>query len=647
MEYTPTPTVVYQKPRSQKSYVEATVDAGKKVTELFRGGLSWMRGTELPPPVEHPDMVKITCAKFVDLELVPDKMTPCLIFGSNKGFEVWDLTHAGKDQPGGTEKITELVCQLEQPIQQIYALPRHPEVALSPMIAYVTAEKPDTLAIRSLGCPSDQVYYPVGFGEHIVNVLANQRAIVVVGSSHCVLIDPVSWRIRYRIPIYHGIEDREQQINTTGCVALGSRFLAFQSQPGPRRRVSAGLNSSVQGTSLLQSAAAAATSAKFLVSGTETRESPPGGGEITIIDLEIATREESDYFKRDQTESTLIDVYDEPDVVRRDEPIENHFRIISKFVVDGGYALSAIEFDPSGALLAAATGNGMGLTIYPVMCSAHYHPTISVKPILSLQRGVTAAVIKHISFSLDSSLIECVSNHRTTHIWAPRADFFEHSACNLSSPIPTEKLKSSSLSREPFSNFGGVNHILPRDSVHYKMLNFDDSGILSLYYLKVAPTTDSQGKTGHAWNITPSKHEWNILEDIKDPMNHRKRENYLFRQQRENGQPIQHSIFKPEAGSPGNSHWYSEVEYQTCSITIDRFREAMPMPSWKNPSMTVKINRAFDDPRYKDAPLIPHQESIFAKIEWEDVSNSKVIQGNNNGQMDDLGISKYVWPNPI
>lgn len=85
--------------------------------------------------------------------------------------------------------------------------------------------------------------------------------------------------------------------------------------------------------------------------------------------------------------------------------------------------ISALCFDPSGTLLVTASIHGRSINIFRIMPSSHGSaseagPNGTYVHLYKLQRGITNAVIKDISFSDDSEWIMISSSRGTSHFFA-------------------------------------------------------------------------------------------------------------------------------------------------------------------------------------------------------------------------------------
>jgi hypothetical protein len=81
--------------------------------------------------------------------------------------------------------------------------------------------------------------------------------------------------------------------------------------------------------------------------------------------------------------------------------------------------ISAMTFDPSGTLLLTTSVQGTHLNIYQIMPSSNGKvASKNIRHIYRLFRGITAARLKDVQFSINSKWVAVSSTHGTTHLFA-------------------------------------------------------------------------------------------------------------------------------------------------------------------------------------------------------------------------------------
>jgi len=618
------PKIVYPQEKHERTYGESLASLGGLATSLIWGA------SNSPPP---DDKDHVTTAKFVDIELAVGTKTPCLLVGYENGFQVWDLTHTDKEptpagspvdgrkeaNPPALGKITELfsLSQSGFDLKQIYVLPRQPPDPMiqspytaedAPFVAVVTGKEPSKLILY--GICSGKNYAILSSDEPIIDVLSNLNVVVLVTASCALILNSSTYQLKYKIPMYAGNKI------TKGVATLGPRWLAYQcSLPSPSRlrRNSAGAPTSGSPTfavtgntnaemawSVLDQGVRAAVGVGVKVGAqivqravaSDTLQST-GGGYVTIIDVthQRNNPDEEDP-KSDVDEPSLIHYYQQEDQ-KNGIPVDlhNHFQIIAHFKaeIDKEGALSAMCFDHSGSLLAVASEQGDRISIFQIDRGN------VVNPLYFLTRGHTAAIIKQLSFSVDSKLIELTSDHGTTHVYGLGQ------IQPIGNTVPKDSPKLAMIKSNPTPanedvQFGGANRFLPKKTTFYKVLNFGLPGVLSLYHLDLAMVQNQP-----AVKVIPV-HEWLLQREKKWP-------SYQFKAKPAHEGDFLHSFMKKEPDQHPTS-WFSNIEAYTTT--------AQHTPLWKTEHFKLMTCDVEDPPNWS-VPLL--QDTYYQQIEWKEIGN--------------------------
>ncbi|KAF0690109.1 Aste57867_18503 [Aphanomyces stellatus] len=122
-------------------------------------------------------------------------------------------------------------------------------------------------------------------------------------------------------------------------------------------------------------------------------------------------------------------------------------------------AITALAFDPSGLLLAAASADGQTL---------HVHRVLDQTLLYRLHRGITPARIRHLSFSLDAKWLSATTSRGTTHLYAVRPDGgavggHSHALLNLNDPAQLTAWQAAAAREQQARDFGSA---VPPAAVH-------------------------------------------------------------------------------------------------------------------------------------------------------------------------------------
>eukprot|EP01114_Cavostelium_apophysatum_P014619 TRINITY_DN3834_c0_g1_i3.p1 TRINITY_DN3834_c0_g1~~TRINITY_DN3834_c0_g1_i3.p1 ORF type:complete len:627 (-),score=105.11 TRINITY_DN3834_c0_g1_i3:115-1995(-) len=310
------------------------------------------------------------------------------------GFQIWDVENG--------DNVQEILSKREGPIKFLKILPtsskpetaQHPLFDKRPIVAVVSA------ADASSTFPNTQVkLYSLKTNEHlsvlrfrteVFSVLCSDKILLVVLRDHIYAFDAVTMKTVVTLNCF------ASPMPYCGAAALGPRWIAY---PG---------NQPVH-TNRTQSA-----SDKFVEVAKDVAKDFAASiyqlGQKTIAEYmypndppQVSSAPKSVNQEAEQAAGTVV-IYD---VVSQETVV--HFQAHQ-------HSLSALAFDPSGTLLVTSSIGGHNFHVFqitPKMAGVHQN----YRHMYTLQRGLTNAIIQHISFSDDSRWI-AVSSQRTTHIFA-------------------------------------------------------------------------------------------------------------------------------------------------------------------------------------------------------------------------------------
>eukprot|EP01124_Arcella_intermedia_P008578 TRINITY_DN15448_c0_g1_i1.p1 TRINITY_DN15448_c0_g1~~TRINITY_DN15448_c0_g1_i1.p1 ORF type:complete len:400 (-),score=95.07 TRINITY_DN15448_c0_g1_i1:45-1244(-) len=303
-------------------------------------------------------------------------------------------------------------------------------------------------------------------------------------------------------------------------------------------------------------------------------------------------------------------------------------KVISHFCATKEGALSVLQFDPSGTLLATASDRGSVINVYKIepnqqdIFNSHQHLYI-------LKRGVTPTIIKDINFSADSKLIAITSFPKgTTHIYGinPQGGVVdaishldvnnqersvmhqyatnEYSSSNRTQvlePLPSQKLavvhsnysipvSLDQTSMDTEKLFASAIYIDPFTmNKDYIMFNLESNGLLNLYRMKLGKSDTNPFLLCGTMNGIV---EWDIRRITKSRA-------YSFKLSHHPKVPNP----EPDPNMKNNhSVWLSNIEIETCTLSHTPFWLAhdlfpleayVELPQVEDPSMLL-------DPVYQD-----------------------------------------------
>jgi hypothetical protein len=442
------PRIIKAQVKRTRSYAESIVDGVSSLT-------NWVTGA--PPLVSDKDIV--TSAKFSEIQIGIDPCqppTPCLIVGYNNGFHIWDISASKVSQDNNIVEIASVqgfrvrdFCVFNRLNENVNMDPRKVE---RPLLGVISGEDsshnvwPNT-KLQLYSILNHTFLQSIDFLSPIINVLSNNRFVVVIFQNQAILLSPVTFEKQFCVHLYG------ESPRSGGVADLGSRWLAYQCrQPledtmaasrllspnsslpteeepkvnettsSNRRKKSKSYISSsdqvlwtvgstlVEVTSSIRSISTMWPIKSYMV-GYDMRgeqvvvpreeSSKDIGGYIMVIDLEnphVVDNSEGDYKNRLRLSR------------------KSNFNVVAHFKASQDSPLSIVRFDPTGTLLATASEKGNIINVYKInpkdnIFESHQHLYV-------LKRGVTPTIIKQITFSIDSSLVAITSAYKgTTHLY--------------------------------------------------------------------------------------------------------------------------------------------------------------------------------------------------------------------------------------
>jgi len=435
-----------------RSYTESIVDGVSSLT-------NWVTGA--PPVVSDKDIV--TSAKFCDLYLGVDQPTiACLIVGYNNGFHIWDISASKGSQDNNIIEIASVqgfrvrdFCVFNR-LEEVYnSDPRKTYAAERPLLGIISGEDsshnvwPNSkLQLYSI---LNHTFLPtIDFLSPIINVLSNQRFVVVIFQNQAILLSPITFEKQFCVHLFG------ESPRSGGVADLGSRWLAYQcrqpledtmaasrllthpnnsslsSEEEPkvnetilssnrRKKSRSYISSSDQVLWTVGSTLVEVTSSIRSISTMWPIKSYMVGYDMRVEQV-VVPREES---SKDIGGYIMVIDLENPNVVDNSEvdfknrlrlSRKSNFNVVAHFKASQDSPLSITRFDPTGTLLATASEKGNIINVYKInpkdnIFESHQHLYI-------LKRGVTPTIIKQITFSIDSSLVAITSAYKgTTHLY--------------------------------------------------------------------------------------------------------------------------------------------------------------------------------------------------------------------------------------
>jgi hypothetical protein len=399
----------------------------------------------------------------------------CIVVGYNNGFQLWDLSFSEPPH----NNITELLSVKCGRVRVVHPLQRplepddesQPFAGKRPILALVFDEEPSphmrfppnrlsfySLLEGFLSCHQD-------FETPLYEVKSNRHVIAVVGVHKIWLLDA---RSLARLNTIECFASRDATASLGVC-ALGSRWLAYQSPHLPTERTSdmttsllmptasresptgsAPDTSAAAGTGLpaspsVKSTASTATSSAAtlnpltilgpVTSPTElfsvARDSVRGAAKDVLYrsvkTLDRFTASPSSGSNKSSavngTSATVFGISSSVSAsVSSSESVPGIICIIDILTFETiahfkahAHPISTLAFDPTGTLLVTASERGNDVNVFRIQTGQS--PLRAHRHIYTLERGITSAIIKDVSFSRDSKLLAFTSMHGTTHVY--------------------------------------------------------------------------------------------------------------------------------------------------------------------------------------------------------------------------------------
>lgn len=443
---------------AQKLVIKPRVKSEKTAIDTLLGNVhylsSWFHTKTGPNSAEEFEEKDIVLtAKYFKLEF-RDERKACIVVGYNNGFQLWDLSFSEPPH----NNITELLSVKCGRVRVVHPLQRplepddesQPFAGKRPILALVFDEEPSphmrfppnrlsfySLLEGFLSCHQD-------FETPLYEVKSNRHVIAVVGVHKIWLLDA---RSLARLNTIECFASRDATASLGVC-ALGSRWLAYQSPHLPTERTSdmttsllmptasresptgsAPDTSAAAGTGLPASPSVKMTSPTELFS--VARDSVRGAAKDVLYrsvkTLDRFTASPSSGSNKSSavngTSATVFGISSSVSAsVSSSESVPGIICIIDILTFETiahfkahAHPISTLAFDPTGTLLVTASERGNDVNVFRIQTGQS--PLRAHRHIYTLERGITSAIIKDVSFSRDSKLLAFTSMHGTTHVY--------------------------------------------------------------------------------------------------------------------------------------------------------------------------------------------------------------------------------------
>lgn len=380
--------------------------------------------------IDECDLTDHTTKSYLE-KIVGPHLPVLLVVGYSRGFQIWALLSNGECE--------ELLSIRDVSVHCVKFLPE-PKHDLSledkysssrPLLAICdgsgSAKRFTSMSIVSLTQKKTGAVDPIrrfNFEEHVVNVLTNSRAVVVMFAAKIVILDPLSFTEQFWIKNCFN----DMNINS---LSLSSNWIAYSDTTiNPILQSCGGVSSCDDssyasqvvtvaknlGKTVTELGASLATSFTSVSSNHRTPmghhhrthlpklaqksdsfESMIAFGVVTVLDLERFHRKEY----------AQCDIHNTTDGQG----------VVAHFLANAEEPVACVQFNANGSMLLTAGTSGQHFDVFLLLPHPGAPSLGAVQHLYSLQRGTTVARIQSVSFALDSRWVAVSTVNGTTHIF--------------------------------------------------------------------------------------------------------------------------------------------------------------------------------------------------------------------------------------